>query len=346
MAKGLIRATGDDGVKSTLEAAIANARLHRSVFYADDDLIAFASAEDLAVRTEPVQLAQLHEDKFYAHIYKRDPEASAPEELKQERYKELLSILAYRATSNDYSLDRLHVVRLAIDAGTFRLTEEERATKIAEYQKLSAATFEDGLTLQERRAGIIVSGITDETLAYERSLDPADRRLMRKSGLTLRGAKHAGRGRKPKVPKTARMIIEELQLSSLYINARRRWWLLRLFKACRLVVALTSEIRDLDSYDPRDRSRELTKWRDRYHYDALFGIRDDAVRLAVAIISAKTVESGSKEYAPQLDLAARIFTCYRQYERACNILKVPLTEKHKKIKPLIFQNFCLLLSPA
>lgn len=325
--------------------AIANARQYQSVFQRVDIAKAFHEGVDLAQRTLPVELAQLDPDRFYTHTYKRPDKLFTADEARIERKRELLSVLAYRSTSDDYTLERLREVRQSIDAGRFRLTEEERAAKIAEFQSLSNATFHDGLTLEDRRSGKTESGLSDETLAFERSHDPADRRIMRRDGFILRGSKRPGRGRKRKVRKAARERIEELRLTTRYLNARQRWWQHRAFKACRMIGQIVDELEGYAKYDPLIREPELLRLRKRFRYEELTHIGSSKnVRLAIAAFSAKTVERGSKECATDLDLALTANRYFSVYEKACKKMGASYFEKNAKIKSMILNDFYLSLS--
>ncbi|MGV1751530.1 hypothetical protein [Agrobacterium sp. CG674] len=334
-----------DARGQVLGAAISSAREYQSVFQKLDAALSFQEGVELAKRTLPVEIAQLDPDRFYPHTYKRADRNFTSEEARTERKRELLSVLAYRTTSNDYTLNRLREVRLAIDAGTFRLTEAERAAKIAEFQRLSNVTFQDGLTLQERRSGETESGLSEETLAFERSHDPDDRRIMRRDGFTLRGSKRPGRGRKRKVRKTAREKIEQLRQTTLYLNARQRWWLRRVYKACRMIGQIVDELEGYAKYDPLIREPNLARLRKRFRYEELTHIgSNDHVRLALAAFSAKTVERGSKECVADLGLAETANRYFSLYENACKKIGASYFEKNEKIKSMILNDFYLSLS--
>jgi hypothetical protein len=328
-----------------LEDAISNARLYQAVFEKPDVLVSHREGVDLAERTRPIENAQLIPGKFHAHIHIRPIKELTAAQAKVERLRELFSVFIYRASSNDYNDEKVRKLRVAIDNGTFRLTEEERAAKIAEYQMLSKATFQDGLTLEERRQGITESNIAKETLEFERSFKPADRRIMRLEGFTVRGSKRPGRGRKRKVRKNERERLEELWKTTLYWKVQHRWWLHRVFKTCRLIGLIVEELHGLAQYHPRDRDRTISKLRQRFRYDDLREIpASDEVRLAIAAFSARTMQTGSRDYRPDLDLALTVNECFSVYEATCKKLGASLFEQNQKIKLLILNNFYLSLS--
>ncbi|SCX36020.1 hypothetical protein DSM25559_5283 [Agrobacterium rosae] len=277
--------------------AIQHARSMRSRFLVDTPSAALDNTAELIDRFWPIESGQLDRTRMRTHIYRVDKKATDQgAEFLKRRNSAIIAKLSLR------------------DWGYADNTGKAIPQLIDELDRDLALIAKDGLTPYERYVEKRVDpSVSSETLRHNRGLTPKVRAQLFSNGLATIRPVEKRKGRKRLNPISENTILR----TAPFIRSRENWRAGEIYFACRALHSITQW-----ANDPNTDAADCDVLAQRYRLSELYVSQSKiapetyAVRLAVAITSAKHLQSGTDHYSPDDDVARGAFFFYGHFLQA------------------------------